>query len=152
MPLDTKRTAKFGAATIEWDGPFIFPIAINHNRLNGDKFLITQCPVTYKIGDLKKTVWPDFLFDGASVPWYIRWIPGYSKIGWHLFAALIHDFGCDYPSEIPRPIADGIFTTLLLSIADHSKRHVKAKRRRQAWMMGRAVSLFTFIQAMKGKR
>lgn len=147
----TPRELEFGAVKIQWDGRFNWPIAINHTKLNGDKFLITQCPITYKIGELQKSVWADYLFDGASIPWYIRWVPGYNKIGWHLFASCIHDFSCDYPREIPRPIGDGIFTTLLLELAANGSRSHRKKRKCQAWSMARAVGLFTLMQAWRGK-
>ncbi len=145
------RTLTFGPVEISWDGRYEWPIAINHTKLNGDKFLITQCDITFKIGEIVKTVWAGFLFDGASIPWYIRWAPGYSKIGWHLFADCIHDFSCDYPSAIPRPIGDGIFATLLLALAANGSKSHRKKRKYQAWSMARAVSVFTFMQALKGK-
>ena len=160
--MDVRRI-EFGDVTIEWDGRWQFPIAVNHNKLNGEKPLITQCPVIYHWGEGDhrdtKVVWADFGFDGASIPKIIQLVPGYSKIGWHLFATLLHDFSCDHPRLIPRPIGDGIFCTLLMAIAEHGQKaflaepgHEKAakKRRRQAWMMARAVSLWTFIQAMRG--
>ncbi len=145
------RQLKFGAVTIEWSPLYKWPFAIAHTYLDDEdgKFIITQCAITYIIGDLRKTVWGAYRFDGASTPWYVRWIPGYAKIGWHLFADCIHDFSCQFPSEIPRPIGDGIFATLLLELAEHSRKQ-KRKRRCQAWAMARAVSLFTFLQAMRG--
>lgn len=146
----TPRRAEFGSVAIEWDAKYRWPFAIAHTELDTDKFVITQCPITYIIGDIRKTVWADFLFDGASTPWYIRWIPGYAKIGWHLFADCIHDFGCEYPVEIPRPIADGIFATLLLEIAAHGKQSVRKWRKAQAWAMARVVSVFTVVQARRG--
>lgn len=149
-PAPTDNVLEFGSVRISWPGHFHFPVAINHRKLNGDKFLITQCPITYRWGELHKTVWSDFLFDGASVPAIVRLVPGYHKIGWHLFAALIHDFSCDFPRELPRPIGDGMFRALLLEIAAHSRGSAKFKRRYQAWAMSAAVSLWTAVQGIRG--
>src|SRR5688572_9586813 len=109
---------ELGHVTIKWDSRVEWPIAVNHKRLNGDDILITTCKVTYYYGSRPVGIVPSrFSFDGASIPLVFRFVPGFRKIAWHLFATLIHDFGCVYPDVIARPIADGIFMAVLEALA-----------------------------------
>lgn len=104
---------KFGRLVIHWSGPE-FPIAVNHTQLNGDKPFVTATAVVYYRGHQSITVPIGYAFDGASIPRIFWLLPGFAPLGKHIWAALAHDFACDNPEEIDRPIADGWFETLLL--------------------------------------
>ena len=153
-------TITFGKCVVSWNEGFEFPVSVNHNKLNGDKPLAVVTDITYDFLGFKVVIPKGFAFDGASIPWLFQWMPGYSKIGWHLFADLIHDFSCDFPDKVPRPVGDGIYLGLLLAIADKPVdgsdmslkgwQKITRRRKRQAWIMHQAVSFWTLIQWGRG--
>lgn len=105
---------RFGDLLIEWAPWVPFPIVINHHHLNGTVILRTACPITFRRGEHAVTVPAGFDFDGASIPRWFWWIPGFAPIGLHLWAALLHDWLCEHPEILPRVIADALFADLLL--------------------------------------
>lgn len=102
-----------GPISITWSKAIQFPIAIQHRRLNGLAYYVTLCPIQFQRGNKSMLVPQGYEFDGASIPSILWWIPGFSPIGLHLWAALAHDWICDHPDELDRVIGDAIFVSLL---------------------------------------
>jgi hypothetical protein len=141
-----------GGVTITWDPAFRFPIGV-HEDWTG--YFVTLCDVTYTYGRHSLVVPAGFAFDGASIPWLIRIVPGFSNHDWHLLAALVHDFICDHPEELPRPVGDGIFVSVMLELAAHRVKSSVSRRQwisrtLQAWLMYVSVAGFTFYRALSG--
>lgn len=145
---------ELGNVKIKWDRNVEWPIAINHKRLNGDNLLITTTRITYYYGSRPVGIIPrSFSFDGASIPLAFRFLPGFKKIAWHLFATLVHDFACTYPDVISRPIGDGIFMSVLEALASQRCEEAKTKRQLvlrmlQAWLMYTAVFGYSQYRAL----
>lgn len=112
----------FGEVLIEWYLPLhMTPIGVWHEGLNGSQVYCQNCDLHYTICGIHRVVpmfvdGERFTFDGASIPWWLRWLPGFSPLGWHVWAVIIHDFGCDHPDLIPRHIADAFFIEILKAI------------------------------------
>lgn len=141
---------KLGGLTIEWAECFENPIGAELWR--PDLFR-TLTAITYRYGAQAFTIHAGYLFDGASIPWFVRWAPGFAKHDWHLLAALIHDFICDHPEILPRPVGDGIFVSVMLAIATATRAaspHGLVRREIQAWAMYAAVASFTLYRALAG--
>lgn len=145
-------TLGFRHVTVAWTMPSDMPpmpIAINWGKLGEDCDLITIADITFRRGIWKYPIPRGYEFDGASIPRLIRWMPGYQRVGRHLWAALIHDYTIDdsrKPYEervidLPRAVADALFITLLLDTG------VAA---RQSRMMHRAVRLYSAWLAWTG--
>ena len=153
--MEAPNVLELGHVTIKWDSRVEWPIAVNHKRLNGDDILITASKITYYYGSRPVGIVPArFSFDGASIPLIFRWVPGFKKIAWHLFATCIHDFACLYPDVISRPMGDGIFLSVLEALASQRCEEAKTKRQLalrmvQAWMMYAAVAGYTMYRAIR---
>lgn len=145
------RRLQLGGVTLEWDAIFRFPIVAHPARAG---WFLTQCRVVYSYGLYDFPVPIDFAFDGASIPWFIQIVPGFAAHDWHLLATLIHDYVCEHPEELPRPVGDGIFVSVMLAIAAHSRRNAsggeKMLRTVQAWLMYAAVTGYTLYRALGG--
>lgn len=141
--MATTRYLRLGEITIEWDAQFAFPIAIDHEQ---EDVFVTQCAIDYRwgIGRYALLVERGYRFDGASIPWLVRLLPWWRKLGWHLLAALPHDWVCDHPELLPRPVGDGIFLSVLLGLAR------SGFQRRQAWVMYVGVWAYTVWLALRG--
>lgn len=90
------------------------PFGVAYWKLKDRKFaFITHCKIAYKIGSQSIVVDSGYIFDGASIPRFLWWIPGFSPLGKHIWAACCHDWMCDRPKEVERVLADSIFYTIL---------------------------------------
>jgi hypothetical protein len=141
---------RFGAVVIEWDSAHAFPIALDHERPG---CFVTQCVVTYRYGtgDFRMPIAKGFRFDGASVPWFVRMIPGLAKLDWHLLATLPHDWVCEHPELLPRPVGDAIFLSVLLAIAETQFAAGERKKKQYlSGMMYLAVWSWTVYRALCG--
>lgn len=101
------------AVPIEIVSELAYPVVPNFGG-DPDKPFIAACDVTFRYGHHEMVVPKGFEFDGASVPRWIWWIHGFAP--WErdtLLAALIHDYLCEHPEELPRIIADAIFCATL---------------------------------------
>jgi hypothetical protein len=109
------RMVRFGPVMISWVLPAEIksPIAVAYWRLNGECVFVTQCEVVFVMGDHRTVVPAGYVFDGASIPRMFWWIPGFSPMGIHLWAALVHDYLCDNPEHADRVMADALFYTIL---------------------------------------
>lgn len=132
-----------GAAVITWSVGYPFPIAVNHKRLNGKVWLVTLCPITYRLGRHTLLIPVGYEFDGASIPRLFWMIPGFAPLGAHLWGALIHDFCCDNPAEVPRPIGDAIFGLMLVAAKVPTWK---------AWCMRAAVRGYSLLREIRGVR
>lgn len=123
----------FGPVVIEWDAKYRFPVVPYYEK---DNWFITQCAVTYRYGDgdYPLVIEDGFQFDGASIPWWIRWAPGFKKIDWHLLAALPHDYCLERPSKWPRSVADGIFVSVLIALAEYRMGSAKEMTMKRRWI------------------
>lgn len=132
----------FGPVVIEWDARYKFPIAVNLEKVG---YFTTQCAVTYRYGDGEYflRIHEDYSFDGASIPWIIRIVPGFAKLDWHLLAALPHDFVIDNPKKMPRSVADGIFVSVLVALAENRTDASKKMTKIQGYLMFLAVWTWT---------
>lgn len=132
----------FGPVVIEWDAHYRFPIAVDHERPG---WFVTQCRVIYRYGDGEYflPIREDYSFDGASIPWLIRIAPGFAKLDWHLLAALPHDYVIDHPTKMPRSVADGIFVSVLVALAENRKDSSKKLTKIQGYLMFLAVWTWT---------
>lgn len=132
----------FGPVVIEWDERYKFPIAVNLERVG---YFTTQCAVTYRygVGEYYLRIPEDFTFDGASIPWLIRIVPGFAKLDWHLLAALPHDYICDNQELLPRSVGDGIFVSVLIALADNRMDASKKMTKIQGYLMFLAVWSYT---------
>lgn len=142
---------KLGHLVIEWAECFDAPIGAS---LVGAWF-VTLTLVRYRFGKQVFEIAAGYVFDGASIPWFMRWLPGFHKHDWHLLAALIHDFICDHPEILPRPVGDGIFVAVLLAIAAATRTDSargRWRRELQAWAMYGAVSMYTCWRMLVGGR
>lgn len=133
----------FGPVTISWDAAVCRPIALEHRALNGHVRLVTECEITYRYGRHTLLVPRGYAFDGATIPRWFWWIPGFAPIGKHIWAALAHDWICDHPEELPRAIGDAIFATLL--------EFIRVGRWRRLAMVA-AVRGWSLYRALKGSR
>jgi hypothetical protein len=142
MPNDSLEQLVFGPVVIEWEGRWRFPIALDHTQPGR---FVTQTQIIYRYGDGEYYLRiPDnYSFDGASIPWLIRIVPGFAKLDWHLLAALPHDFGCDNPNKIPRAVADGIFVSVLIALAENRKEGGTFIGKVQSYLMFLAVWTWT---------
>jgi hypothetical protein len=104
-----------GRVEISWELPAEFPIAVNHRQLNGRAPYVTATDVTYRTAqpELSLRIDRGYLFDGASIPRVFWIVPGFQPLGKHLWAALIHDWCCDHPDQVPRVMADALFTAIV---------------------------------------
>jgi hypothetical protein len=138
----------FGPVVIEWDDRFKFPIVVNLEET--DKFLLlTEVRYRYGKGDYYLPIPAGFQFDGASIPWLIRIVPGFAKIDWHLLAALPHDYVIDNPQLLPRSVADGIFVSVLVELAQHRKGADRFVKRVQGHLMFFAVWSWTILTRIR---
>lgn len=117
LPGPQPQRLAFGPVVIEWS-PFVArPLQIDHRRLNGRSIFATGAFIKFRLGTLEITVPENFVFDGASIPRWLWWIPGFAPLGKHIWAALLHDWLCElsraHPDQMDRAIADGIFEALL---------------------------------------
>lgn len=116
-PLAPLNRLVFGPVAIEWDAAVPFPLAIDHTRLNGLALFITLCWIRFRFGGLMWEVPAGFVFDGATIPRWLWWIPGFAPLGKHIWAALLHDRLCqlarDNPDLMDRTLADAAFASLL---------------------------------------
>ena len=142
--LEQPKQLVFGPVVIEWSARYKFPIAVNLERVG---YFTTQCEVTYRYGDgdyfLK--IKEDYTFDGATIPWLIRIVPGFAKLDWHLLAALPHDYVCDNPSLLPRSVGDGIFVSVLIALAENRMDASKRMTKFQGYLMFLAVWTWTVV-------
>jgi hypothetical protein len=127
----------FPNVTISWRLPKHVPptpFGIDWSKLGTGKDLILLCDVTFTRGRHSVTAKAGFQYDGASIPWIIRWAPGYERIGRHLWAATFHDWILEHLREegFTRVLADAWFITLLLDTG---------VRKSQSRWMYRAVRL-----------
>lgn len=138
----------FGPVVIEWDAIWKFPIAVDHEKHG---WFVTQCEITYRYGDgdyfLK--IRSDYSFDGASIPWLVRIVPGFAKLDWHLLAALPHDYVIDNPSKLPRSVADGIFVSVLIALAENRQETPDVLAKIQGYLMFFAVWTWTIITCIR---
>lgn len=141
MP-DPPKQLIFGPVIVEWDSAYVFPIVIDLSKHN---WFLTQCEVRYRYGkgDYYLPIRAGYGFDGASIPWLIRLVPGFAKLDWHLLAALPHDFVIDNPDLLPRSVADGIFVSVLVALADNRKDSGGFIRKLQGYLMFCAVWSWT---------
>ena len=148
------RQLKCGRVQIAWErGGFWYPIAVNHEQANGAKPLVTQCPVTYRLGETEYTVPSHFGFDGASIPLVVQMVGVlfglFRPVSWHLLSTLIHDYGCEYPERIPPAIADAIFLETLLALAQRRRSKAAGYKRwgqkLEAYAMYAAVRVHTLL-------
>lgn len=122
MDLTINRL-EFGSVSIAWFAPrHITPIGVWHPGLNGKTIYCLNCDLHYTIGDPEDGIHrvipmfvdgKRFIFDGASIPPWLRWIPGFEPLGWHIWAVIVHDFICDHPEKLPRSIGDAFFLEIL---------------------------------------
>lgn len=119
------------------------PFGIDWAKLGTGKDLVLLCDVTFTRGRHSITARAGWHYDGASIPWFIRWAPGYERIGAHLWAATFHDWIIEHPEEgLSRVLADAWFITLLLDTGvdeGQSKwmyRAVRVHSLRCAWRAG----------------
>lgn len=136
--MDQPKQLIFGPVVVEWDARYKFPIAVD---LETTGRFVTLCEIRYRYGtgDYFLPIRADYGFDGASIPWLIRIVPGFQKLDWHLLAALPHDYVIDNPQLLPRSIADGIFVTVLVELAEHRKEGRGILRKLQGYLMFFAV-------------
>jgi len=117
--LFAMKRLTYGPISIEWAPKIRNPIAVDHERLNGECAFVTDCPIYFHREALKLAiVVPEgFRFDGASIPRIFWCVPGFAPMGKHLWAALLHDFLCvlsrNNPAAMDRELADAIFASLL---------------------------------------
>jgi hypothetical protein len=138
----------FGPVIVEWDSAYKFPIVVD---LETPGRFITLCEIRYRYGtgDYCLPIKEDYSFDGASIPWLIRIVPGFARLDWHLLAALPHDYVIDHPQLLPRSIADGIFVEVLVALAESRKGTGGFLRWVQSYLMYCAVwswNILTRIQ------
>jgi len=155
MAADLRRL-RFGLVVIEWNAAYAFPIALDHTRPG---WFVTQCPLRYGYGYNDESLWirANYRFNGASIPWFLRWLPGCQMLDWHLLAALPHDYVCDHPEYLPRPVGDGIFISVLMAIAQEQgarseERGVWNSRLKKLQSIAMFVSVWswTVVQAVRG--
>jgi hypothetical protein len=141
MKLPPKQLV-FGPVVIEWDAMYRFPIAVDHEKPG---WFVTQCEIRYRYGkgDYFLKIRENYSSDGASIPWIIRIVPGFAKLDWHLLAALPHDFIIDNPDLLPRSVADGIFISVLIALAENRKDSSKKLTKLQGHLMFLAVWSWT---------
>jgi hypothetical protein len=132
----------FGPVIIEWDAMYRFPIAVDHERPG---WFVTQCEIRYRYGngDYPLPISEGYSFNGADIPWLIRIVPGFAALDWHLLATLPHDFIIDNPDLLPRSVADGIFVSVLIALAENRKDASKKLTRFQGHLMFLAVWTWT---------
>ena len=136
-----------GAVRIEWDAAVADPIVADLARPG---WFRTACVIRYWYGTFPHPfeIPAGFSFDGASIPWFARLL--FAKYDWHLLAALPHDYVCDHPELLPRPIGDGIFISVLLALADSCANGQRRWWKQvEAWAMYLAVWSWTVWQAMQ---
>jgi hypothetical protein len=143
MP-DKPKQLIFGPVIVEWDPPYLFPILIDLSKHN---WFVTQCEIRYRYGkgDYFLPIRAGYGFDGASIPWLIRIVPGFAKLDWHLIAALPHDYVIDHPELLPRSVADGIFVSVLVALAENRKDANRFITKVQGYLMYFAVWTWTTI-------
>lgn len=143
MP-DPPKQLIFGPVIVEWDASYLFPIVIDLSKTN--RFVV-QCEVRYRYGkgDYYLPIPAGYEFDGASIPWLIRIVPGFAKLDWHLLAALPHDYVIDHPQLLPRSVADGIFVSVLVALAEHRKDSRGFTKKLQGYLMFFAVWTWTIV-------
>lgn len=146
--MDQPKQLVFGPVIIEWDARYKFPIAVNLDQIG---MFTTVCMITYRYGDGEYylTIPEGFTFDGASIPWIIRIVPGFAKLDWHLLAALPHDYACDNPNKIPRSVGDGIFVSVLVALAENRKDASKKLTVVQGYLMFLAVWTWTILTRIR---
>lgn len=136
--------------------PLIYPVR-NSGFLFGKPVYENLEPWTFEVAvtpeDVRTfTVPKGYLFDGASIPRFLRnSITGYEPFGVHIGAALEHDFLCDVGKKTAQFV--GWMTDRRIPIPqavpsaaahEHFYRRLKQDglRGSQAWTMGNAVKLF----------
>jgi hypothetical protein len=143
---------ELGEVSITWDSQHRLPIADVLERA-GLHVVIT--PITFRYGTYVLVIPAGFCFDGATIPWFIRWLPGFAKHDWHFLATLPHDYICVHPEILPRPIGDAIFISVMLALVNHRRQTARGAwqcslRTVQAWLMFMAVSGYTIFSASRG--
>lgn len=120
MNADVAREElKFGIVKIWWViAKDMTPIGVYHQGLNGHKVYCLNCDLHYEIGDYDFVVpmfykdeageWIRWTFDGQSTPWFLRWLPGFEALSWHIWAVIPHDYFCDFKWAM-RSIGDAVF-------------------------------------------
>lgn len=146
--MEQPKQLVFGPVIIEWDARYKFPIVADLGKTG---YFLTQTPVTYRygLGKYPLTIPEDYSFDGASIPWLIRIVPGLAKFDWHLLAALPHDFVCDHPELLPRSVGDGIFVSVLIALAENRMDASKKLTRLQGHLMFFAVWTWTVLTRIR---
>lgn len=145
---DPIKQLVFGPVVVQWTDKYKFPIAVNLERVG---YFTTQCPVTYRYGDgdYPLVIKEDYTFDGASIPWIIRIVPGFAKLDWHLLAALPHDYFIENPRLMPRSVADGIFVSVLVALAENRMDASKRMTKIQGYLMFMAVWTWTVLTRIR---
>jgi hypothetical protein len=114
----------FGLVRIAWQVPQqMTPLGIAHWALNGHRVYCLNSDLHYTIGrganaihlkvPMLNSTGERWTFDGASIPWYIDLLPGFDKLGWHVWGVIPHDKCCEDGDEFPRAIGDAIFLEVL---------------------------------------
>jgi hypothetical protein len=109
----------------------------------------TEIRYRYGKGDYYLPIPADYGFDGASIPWLVRIVPGFQKLDWHLLAALPHDYVIDHPELLPRSVADGIFVEVLVALAEHRKGAGGFLRWAQGYLMYFAVWTWNILTRIR---
>ena len=137
----------FGPIIITWDPGVDWPIAVDHDELNGECAFVTASPISFRrdYSGIAIEIPRRFQFDGASIPRIFWSCPGFAPLGKHLWAALLHDYLCERPQLVSRVIADAIFADLLIETSVGWRGTVMALA---VWAYGLAKTL----RGMRGAR
>ena len=132
------------AVPIQVESQLADPIVDNIGRGSAKPYR-TACKVRYRYGHHEVDVEKDFEFDGSSNPRVLWWIRGFAP--WEndtKLPALIHDWLCEHPEELPRVIADAIFCAALGGVVLNGKwvEGVGPKRRIAMYL---AVRLYAML-------
>lgn len=136
---ESANLLRFGPVSIAWSNRFRFPIAVQHEKLNGHAIYVTLTKIVFRYGKHRLVIDAGYEFDGASIPQILWWIPGFSPVGLHLWAALAHDWICDHPDELDRVIGDAIFVSLLKHTGVRWYRRVPMYVAVRSWSIFRGV-------------
>lgn len=125
------------------------PVALNlsaaADALSGARRYVTIDVCAIRFGPHELVIGKGFTFDGPSIPRILWWIAGLSPCDLDtVLAALVHDWVCEHPDELPRIVGDAIFFHLLGPIMFNGRRlpGVGPWRRRAMYL---AVRLYSFF-------
>jgi hypothetical protein len=120
------------------------PIALNLTGDPAKRYVLTE-DVTFRLGDVERTIPAGFEFDGPTIPRLLWWIPGLSPADIDAaLASCLHDWCCDHPDLVPRAYGDALFFVMLGPKLFNTKNLPGVSRRRRA-AMSAAVVAYSWI-------